>query len=240
MLGRGWGSQTTENEVAQIARFLPNVRLAVDGGAHSGRWTAALLAKYPQAFVHMIEPASIAQAALRRRFSGCKRVEIHKWAASDCEGSSKLHSDRAGSSLASLIRRDGEALGFSFDHRETVPTRKLDSCLGWLEGFSELDVLKLDVEGFELRVLQGAERLLERTRLVQFEFGGCHLDARTAFRDFWNFFIRRDFNLFRCSPLGPLPVRDYTEAEEFYAPTNFFAMRREDLVAPKPRETFRK
>ena len=70
LLGRGWGSHTPAKEVAQIGRFLPDVRLAVDGGAHVGNWTAALLKQYPQATVHAIEPAGPARVALRRSAGG--------------------------------------------------------------------------------------------------------------------------------------------------------------------------
>jgi hypothetical protein len=56
---------------------------------------------------------------------------------------------------------------------------------------------------------------------MSFEFGRWNQDNRTVFCDLLSFCSPREFVIFRCPPLGPLPVPDHTEAAEFYAPINF-------------------
>lgn len=53
------------------------------------------------------------------------------------------------------------------------------------------------VEGHELDVLAGAEEALKSVQLVQFEFGGCNIDTRTYFQDFFYFFQQHGFAIHR-------------------------------------------
>lgn len=87
------------------------------------------------------------------------------------------------------------------------------------------DLLKIDVEGHELDVLAGASDVLHSVSVVQFEFGGCNIDTRTYFQDFFYFFTRAGFNLFRLGPKGLDRIAAYSEAEESFQTTNYFAVR---------------
>lgn len=89
-----------------------------------------------------------------------------------------------------------------------------------------IDLVKIDVQGHEMQVLEGFGAALARTRVVQFKFGSVHIDTRTFFRDFWIFFAERGFDLYRLAPCGPVPVRAYREADEAFVVTNYLAVRR--------------
>jgi hypothetical protein len=84
--------------------------------------------------------------------------------------------------------------------------------------------VKIDVEGHELDVLKGFGDLLSQIRLVQFEFGGCNIDTRTFFQDFWNLFSQAGFALYRLSPLGPIAIKNYAEDLESFVCTNYIAV----------------
>jgi hypothetical protein len=90
----------------------------------------------------------------------------------------------------------------------------------------QLDIVKIDVEGHELAVLRGFGRALAATRVVQFEFGGCNIDTRTYFRDFWYFFTDEGFDLYRITPIGAERIHRYRESEEAFTVTNFIAVNR--------------
>ena len=89
---------------------------------------------------------------------------------------------------------------------------------------SILDYVKIDVEGHELDVLEGFGDLIKNVRLIQFEFGGCNIDTRTFFQDFWYYFTEKDFLIFRVTPRGPLLIKNYTEKDEFFLTTNYIAL----------------
>jgi hypothetical protein len=73
---------------------------------------------------------------------------------------------------------------------------------------SSVDWMKIDVEGTEMDVLKGGSDVVEMASLIQFEFGGCNIDTRSFFRDYWDFFTARGFALYRLSPRGPVRVPD--------------------------------
>jgi len=86
--------------------------------------------------------------------------------------------------------------------------------------------VKLDIEGHELAALKGFGRALNVTRALQFEFGGCNIDTRTYFQDFWYFFRDQHFDLYRITPFGAERIRRYKERDEFFKTTNYIAVRR--------------
>ena len=87
-----------------------------------------------------------------------------------------------------------------------------------------IDYVKIDVEGYELFVLKGFGELIYNMRIIQFEFGGTNIDTRTFFQDLWYFFKEKEFSLYRITPIGNLPVRQYSEIDEFFSTTNYIAV----------------
>ena len=82
----------------------------------------------------------------------------------------------------------------------------------------------MDVEGHELDVLRCGEAAMLNASVIQFEFGGCNIDTRTFFQDFWYFFKDRHFDIYRITPLGAEKIDKYNEYHEFYSTTNYIAV----------------
>jgi len=137
----------------------------------------------------------------------------------------KLYYDNVGSGLASLTKRDLELLGIDFDKSEDVAIDTVDNfCIE--HNIKKIDLLKIDVEGHELDVLCGAETIFDNIEVVMFEFGGCNIDTKTYFRDFYKFFNEQDMIIYRITPSGYLhELGDYKESFEQFRTTNFIAKR---------------
>ncbi|MCR5878897.1 FkbM family methyltransferase [Phenylobacterium sp. J367] len=224
--GKGWGTATIAQEINCVQAVLKGpLTLAVDVGGNIGDYTATLRARYPDLEIHTFEPAQRNVARLRTRFAEDPGVRIVPLALSDKGTSTTLYSNVPGSGGASLTRRNLDHLNIRFDLEEKIVTTRFDDY--WqaaLQG-RPIDLVKLDIEGHELDALNGFGDALAVTRVVQFEFGGCNIDTRTYFRDFWYFFTERGFTLFRITPFGAWRIRTYREAEENYVTTNFLAVR---------------
>jgi hypothetical protein len=138
----------------------------------------------------------------------------------------ELYADHPGSTLASLSKRSLGHLGISFEHVEKIRLDTLDSYCACQE-VRQIDLLKLDVEGHELDVLQGGQELFaeRRVAMVSFEFGGANLDSGTCLRDFFDFFHQAGMrSIYRLTPAGRLiALGAYREAYEQYRTTNYLA-----------------
>ena len=225
--GKGWGATSVNLEAQSALKVLSNLGIAnpivLDLGAHIGTYSAAIFKLCPGAKIYAFEPSSFACSQLQQRFQNDPRIEIYSFAISDVGGSSTLWSDIAGSGLASLSRRKLEHFNLTFDHAEEVQLKTLDD---WnLEVDIQPDLIKMDVEGHELNVLNGAKSILKSAKVVQFEFGGCNIDTKTYFQNFWYFFSQADFKIFRIGPSGLMEILRYSEHDECFLTTNYLAIR---------------
>jgi FkbM family methyltransferase len=178
----------------------------------------------PNAKIFAFEPSSIARKDLENSFAGEKRIEIFPFALSSSSGKAVLWSDKAGSGLGSLTKRRLDHFNIDFNVNEEIQILTLDE---WNSSRRlKPDLIKIDVEGHELDVLKGGECILKDTKLVQFEFGGCNIDSRTYFQDFWYFFSSRGFSIYRVSPYGPILIAEYDEEDEHFRTTNYLAVRK--------------
>lgn len=85
-----------------------------------------------------------------------------------------------------------------------------------------VDVLKIDVEGHEMAVLEGAGKKLSEIGIIQFEFGESQLNSKNSFRDFWD--VLKEFRVFRCVVDGLYLIPKYSHWLERYGTSNFIAI----------------
>jgi FkbM family methyltransferase len=177
--------------------------------------------------VHAFEPSGVAFARLSERYNGHPSVRLNNLALADKPGERTPYSDVPGSGVASLTRRRVDHFGVDFACAETVRVTTLDDYCGE-HGVQRIDLLKLDVEGHELDVLVGGQRLFSAggVKIVAFEFGGCSIDTRTFLQDFYYFFRDHRMQIARITPSGHLhPLGEYREIDEQFRTTNFVAYR---------------
>ncbi|TET39262.1 MAG: FkbM family methyltransferase [Planctomycetota bacterium] len=138
-----------------------------------------------------------------------------------------LYSDNPTSGLASLYNRRLNHFGISMKHPQEVQIRRLDGFCSEM-GIDHIGFLKLDVEGHELAVLRGSSSLLKNNKidLIQFEFGGCNIDSRTFFQDFF-YLLDSNYEIFRITRNGLQYIRKYKETHEVFITTNYLAVTRD-------------
>jgi len=149
---------------AIAAAILPPDGVAMDIGANIGLSALVLGALLPAGRVVAVEPSPRTVQALRQtlalnRMAG--RVAVEAVAVSAAAGEVRFHADAAHSAGSKIVfdgTMDGPALP-----AVTVPVTTLDALVA-AHALPRLDLVKVDVEGFEGDVLDGAAAAIARFR----------------------------------------------------------------------------
>ncbi|MGQ0684171.1 FkbM family methyltransferase [Bradyrhizobium sp.] len=179
--------KSAERELCYLDSIIPGDAVTVDVGANCGLYTRRLARLSRQ--VHAFEPSS-AMARLLRRTSA-RNVSVHEIALSDHDGDAELFipqgDDGPVYGLASLEVRDDVPAGSVSAH---VPMARLDAVI-----HQDVAFVKIDVEGHELNVLNGAVELVERCQPV-FLVEAEDRHRAEATRSVFEFFRRRSYRGF--------------------------------------------
>lgn len=233
--GKGYGTSTIEQENRLVHALLAQPpRLALDIGGNVGDYTAELRRRTPDLEIHVFEPDAGNQARLAQRFAGDARIHRVAAAVSDQAGQATLYADTPGSGMASLVQRRLDHFGLEMTAQQSTPVLRLEDYWAGALDARVMDIVKIDIEGHELAALRGFGRALAATRLVQFEFGGTNIDARTYFQDFWYFFREHGFSLQRITPFGLQFIDRYRESDEAFVTTNFVAVNERGAMPGTP------
>jgi FkbM family methyltransferase len=231
--GFGTGADVAVSGEASVFRLVKSrTPMLFDCGGHVGDYTGLWLTSFPAGRAFVFEPSAAHLALLEARFSSNPAVRIFPAGLGAQNAQLPLFKNSNVSGLASLSQRRLDHHGIVMDQTENVTIRRLDDVVRE-NAVDVIDLMKIDVEGHELSVLQGGIRALEqgKVRLVQFEFGGCNLDTHTNLQDFFYFFKDLSFSVAVVRPSMRIVVLDrYEEFFEQYRTTNFLAAPRHVLA----------
>jgi FkbM family methyltransferase len=144
-------------EMAMLLSLLDGAGAFLDIGANIGWYAVHASALFPQLKVVAVEPVESTHAVLTRNIAlnGSNVIPV-RLGVSDAPGSAVMQVPQAMAGAASLhLSRT-----YDDEHTETVDLTTLDSLAE--EWQIEPDVVKIDVEGAELLVLQGGTGTLQR------------------------------------------------------------------------------
>lgn len=175
-----------------------------DVGANVGQFAESLIAHQPFADLHVFEPIPEALETLRRNLAGIDGIRFNGFAlgnAAGCRDFVVRRFDEASSflDLGQRLREGVYGLDFGAERTITVEMRRLDNYVRE-SGVGAIDLLKLDVQGYELEVLRGAEEVLPRIDWIYTEAQFQELYAGgPTFDDTFSFLHARGFDLLRMT-----------------------------------------
>lgn len=215
--------------IKHIATELPKKRQAIifDIGANKGSYASQLLYVLGNtARIYCFEPSRKAFEMLHSNLSKHDNVFLYNFGFGDKEEELTLYSDHEGSGLASVYKRRLDHHGITVRHEEKVSIMTLDGFCSDA-GIEHIDFLKVDVEGHELKVLLGGRSLISSGLIdfIQFEFGGCNIDSRTYFQDYF-YLLNERYRIFRILRDGLYSIDQYREYCEVFTTTNYLAVSR--------------
>jgi FkbM family methyltransferase len=173
-----------------------DVRAVLDIGAHRGEFSSALRTYLPNASITAFEPLPDCYDALVERMRARGPFRAHRLALGATDGETAFH--RSSFSKASSLLAMGERHEREFPWSRGVRTfpvavRTLDSLAEDLD-LARRCLMKIDVQGAELQVLQGAERVLEGIDYVVVETSFVKLyEGQADFAEVYEFLSSRQF-----------------------------------------------
>jgi len=216
-----------ELRVLEILREL-DPRVVFDVGANVGDWTAYAHDRFPSATVHCFELVPDTADRLARRFEGDEQVVVHRIGLSDQPGTVAIHHYPARPDLSTMVAYPQPFQSVALDVAVDVGDARLASA-----GIDRIDLLKVDVEGAEQRVLRGFSSAFAdaRVTVVQFEYGRANIAERSLLFDLHAWFDSYDFEVGKIYPTT-VDFRPYRFEDEDFRGPNFLAVHRSraDLI----------
>lgn len=148
-----------------LARMVRPDWNCLDVGAHLGSVSYLLSRLATNGHLTMIEASPDKAAWLIARFPD---AQVYPVAVSDSDGEASFYENLDHPGFSSLASRKSRGRV----RKITVPARRMDSLIG---PGQQIDLIKIDVEGFEYEALSGAKALLERCHpAILFEAGAIN------------------------------------------------------------------
>jgi len=196
-----------------IEKILPNYLgykpVIFDVGANIGNYSRLLLNNFRDANLHLFEPHPSTFQVLIKNID-IPNATCNNMGLNDSPGEMVLYDKRDddGSTHASIYRgviekihgKDAICHTVRMDTIESYCTKK---------NIDKIDFLKVDVEGNEMKVLQGAGKFIrtKNIKIIHFEFNEMNVESRTFLRDFFSFLD--GYSLYRMLPHSLLPLNNY-------------------------------
>jgi len=187
-------------KLADAKRRGLELRCIVDGGAADGGWTREIKAIYPDALLLCVEPRDDVQPHLRqlaREFTG---IHIAQTLLGPREGTVQFHD--AGPQSSALPNSQGHSFGVT----RTMPVSTLDALIAD-QKLSWPDLIKLDLQGYELDALAGAEQCMSHAQALLLELSFFQLQKGMPLADEVIAFLRqRQFHIYDIPALWHRPL----------------------------------
>jgi FkbM family methyltransferase len=144
---------------AMIASLKPGTRV-FDIGANVGYYTKKFAeAVGPSGEVHAFEPVPASASKVRELQAQYPWIQVHQCALSDQAGELLMNAEDESTSPTNRIAFEGEHLKKSI----SVPVATFDQLV---KEYGPPSLIKIDVEGYEWLVLQGAARSLKMSEIM--------------------------------------------------------------------------
>jgi FkbM family methyltransferase len=170
-------------ELEMIAAFSPQykpeehwfvnsgIKTVMDVGAHMGEFAQRIRAMLPNAELVCFEPLQEPFSKLTQRFEGQPNFHAVRCALGEKAGQCEIHHNEYAPSSSLLPMADLHKQSFTFavkEKTEVIEVRRLSDVARELNLRDPL-LLKLDVQGFEDKVIAGGEDVVARAKIIIIE-----------------------------------------------------------------------
>jgi FkbM family methyltransferase len=206
-----------------IQQIAPSLSNFIDVGANVGNYANLLLRETPSSAeikAILIEPSLLATKILQERFNRSGNVHVIQAAVSNFNGESTFFEELEAGETSSLI----SGVSNCNAAKKIVNVVSLDVVVQEYK-LENIDFLKIDTEGNDLHVLQGAIDLLSQNKIsiIQFEYGGAWAKAGSTLKKAYELLESFGYRIFILKSSGLFEL-DYSLYEEYFTYSNHVAV----------------
>lgn len=205
-----------------VSRVAGPEPVIVDGGANKGTITETFRTLYPRATIYAFEPIPFLIEKLKERFGHDDKIVVMPYAMGASNEQKKFNILNYENSSSLLKPSD---INFHY-HKEkmqtarevTVEVRRLDEMIP-----GPPDILKLDLQGYELEALKGCEKILPGIKAITTEIEFVPLyNGQPLFGDIDVFLRSKGFYLLNLYELYTHKDGQLTAGDAVYLNENYF------------------
>jgi len=176
--------------------------------------------------IYSLEPVLDTFSQLENRFKSNVNVVLCRFGLGRQTEKVNIFKSNADSKHASLYQRNMDHWdeSYTLNLTEEISIKTLSDFVAE-NNIDKIDLLKMDAEGHEYSILQGAGDLLAQQKIdfIQFEFGVCNVDSKVFFKDFY-MLLKGNYHILRILKNGFHEVDRYDERLEVFLTTNYLAV----------------
>lgn len=217
----------------QVLRFIKKVKLLngstlIDIGANNGDYSLLLNNVFEDANIYSFEPMKEIYEEAQKVLAPYSNTKLFKYGMHSSVGkltlynSSDNHNDQISTSYKQGLV---DFYGVDKVNEFQIDVNTLDNFCAE-NGLDTIDFLKIDVEGGEMEVLKGADKLLANEKIcaIQFEFNDFNVSSRTFMKDFYDKLV--NYNFYRITSKGLIFMGKYSTNHEIFIYQNILALRK--------------
>ena len=183
-------SQNMDRCLQYFAHYLPANAVVVEAGAYDGNDTARMAKFWNKGTVHTFEPVPYNFEHLQQAVRGSRNVHTYQQAIGDKDGTTTFYLSQdsnqnptASGSVLKPAKHAQTSPSGTFGRTIEVPINTLDT---WAQqhNVDHVDFLWLDMQGFELPMLQASQQILKTVKAIYTEIEFTDLyDHQPLYKD---------------------------------------------------------
>lgn len=211
--GYNFSDPMWNGEYRFLRGYLREEMVVFDVGANIGEYATYALSVAPNIEIHCFEPAFETFKRLQQAHREKANITLNNFGLSDITGRAQMKIFGETYGINSLYeRRSSRAVQPAYENyqEQEVVLETFDKYVAE-KNISYIDFLKIDVEGHELKVLQGARESICAGKIsaIQFEYGSSFIDAQASLKEVYDLLNANNYRVFRLLPFGKWPIKSF-------------------------------
>ena len=230
---KNYGSFKKTGEKNFINKINNDLFLCIDIGANVGKYTKLLLTETKSKIISF-EPLPLAFKDLQKiEQDNPERLKVYNYAIGEKDETLELNYSNEKSEKASFLENLNELSFYDFKNNQKIKTKVycLDTFFSNNPNLlsENIDLVKIDTEGFEFEVLKGAKKMLEQNppKYIQIEFNWHQLFKAQTIYNFSKFL--HQYDLYQILPHGNdlIKINPSRPESNIFHLTNFVYIRKD-------------